>query len=122
MAFQLSGPQLIEWAQKAIDVACGKEEKYKTFGEMLDAEVQDPKDRAKMFTALAVLSDLAKESLTAHDVIQVIRWRDENGQPGSAEIAFNKYGRQKRAIRMQEQQRLQSIRDTIQFNPWALFR
>jgi hypothetical protein len=52
-----------------------------------------------------------------------MRWRDENGQPGSAEIAFNKYGRQKRAIKMQEQQRIQNLREALQFlGPWALFR
>lgn len=97
MACQLSGAQIIEWTQKLIDLSAGREEKYPTFGELLDAIAADPKDRLRMETAFGVLSELSKEGLSGHDVMKVIRWRNEKGEPGPMEIHFSKSGMEKRA-------------------------
>lgn len=125
MAHQLSGPQLMEWAQKALTLSFGEgmEAKYPNLGAMLDGEVADPKERSKMGTALVVLSTLTDEGLTAHDVRQVIRWRNEKGEPGQIEIHYNNAGREKRALFMQEQRKAQTLREAIKmFGPMFLFR
>jgi hypothetical protein len=123
MACQLSGPQLIEWAQKFIDLAAGKEKKYLNIGQLLEAEVADPKDRVRMGTSFVVLSELAKEGLTAHDVRNVIRWRDDKGGQGCVEIQFMKSGTDKRALRLAQEERLRSFREAISlFGPGFLFR
>lgn len=123
MACQLSGPQLIEWGQKFVDLAAGKEKTYSNIGELLEAEVEDPKERIRMGTAFCVLSDLAKEGLTARDVKNVIRWRDDNGGQGCVEIQFMKSGCEKRALRIAQERRIQNLRDAIGlFGPGLLFR
>lgn len=124
MACQLSGPQLIEWAQKFIDLAAGKEKKYPDIGQFLEAEVADPKERIRMGTAIRVLSDLAKEGLTAHDVRNVIRWRDDKGGEEYVEIQYMKSGCEKRATRIAQERRIQSFREAglALFGPGFLFR
>jgi hypothetical protein len=123
MECQLSGPQIIEWGQKALDMTEGIEGKYETFGQWLDAEVPDKKIRARLGTALVVLSELSKEGLTANDVRQVIRWRNDNGDPGAIEIQYNKSGTAKRAVQLREQQRLQDLRTALRMlGPGILFR
>lgn len=125
MAHQLTGPQLMEWAKKAHALASGvgMEEKYPNLGAMLDGEIQDPAARSRIGTALVVLSTLSEEGLTAHDVRQVIRWRNEKGEPGQIEIQYNNSGREKRAILMQEQRKVQSLKEAIKmFGPTFLLR
>ena len=125
MAHQLSGPKLMEWAQKFHTLAsgAGMAEKYPNLGAMLDGEIQDPKARSLMGTALVVLDTLHDEGLTAHDVRQVIRWRNEAGDPGPIEIQYNNSGREKRAVVMQEQRKIQTFKEAIKmFGPMFLFR
>lgn len=97
MACQLSGTQIIEWAQKLIDLSAGKEEKYPNLGHLLDEIASDPKDRLRMETSIGVLSQLAKDGLSGYDVLKVIRWRDDKGEPGRVEVQFSKSGMEKRA-------------------------
>jgi hypothetical protein len=105
MACQLSGPQLLEWGRKILDLSrgkFGKDGRYANYGDLMEAEVPDPKERVKLETAMVVLSEVFGEGLTADDVRNAIRWRDGKGDPGSIEIQYNKSGKQKRAIHMAE--------------------
>lgn len=114
MACQLTASQLVEWAQKAIDLVAGKEERYATFGEFLDAEVKDPKARVRMGTALVALSTLAEQGMTPSDVLNIIRWRDVGGQPaGELEITFSRSGRRKRLAAVERDRRMSTLRQRL---------
>ena len=123
MACQMSGAQVMEWAQKFVTLAAGKEEKYPSCGALLDAEIPDAKDRVKMGTAFVVLHELSAENLTAHDVLQVIRWRNEKGDPGPIEIQYNRGGREKRSLKIAEERKVQDLRTALKmFGPSIFFR
>lgn len=123
MACQLTGPGIMEWAQKVIMLADGKEEKYSSFGALLDAEMPDPKDRIRMGTAMVVLHELSAEGLTAHDVLRVIRWRNDQGEPGPIEIQYNQAGREKRSIKIAQERKFRDLREALKlFGPSILFR
>lgn len=100
MACQLTGYQILEWSGKVLDLARGKDGQYATFGELLDSEVADERERLRMKTAIVVLDAVVKEGLASTDVQKAIRWRNPDGTPGETEIHYTRSGIEKRRARI----------------------
>lgn len=108
----------MELADKILTLQQEKGTKYKTFGELLEGEVPDEKHRVRMGTVLVVLDQLSRTAMNAHDVANVIRWRNEKGEPGEVEIQFNKSGREKRRAQIFEKNRMAELTDALKFMRW----
>ncbi len=115
MACQLNPSQMMGWAKKILQLAEEKGSKYDNFGELLDAEIADPKARVRLGTSLVVLHQLSQDNMSAHDILNVIRWRNDKGDAGEIEIHYSKIGKQKRAIKVAELRRWADIREVIRF-------
>lgn len=77
MACQLNQVQVGDLVAEALAVTVGHEDKFKDFGQAIDALVEDPKQRTRMKAALVGLHVATERGYKLGDIQKVTSWRAE---------------------------------------------
>lgn len=88
MAFQLTGPQVIEHLKKIFAVR--DEVPGMTLGEWIELCTEDQKEKDRLYAAFIVADKVQKSGRDLLRVSKVIAWRDDKGKPSDLQIEFRR--------------------------------